>query len=212
MAQARRSVMKRIVLWRSVFAASLAALLTLGGTAVAQFRIRPEEVKIDVSSYPADIQTGYRVFANKCSECHSLASSLKQSRSTEGWLAEVHRMQAMASSHVNNREADEIAKFLTYDEIHRKAALRETASTNSSRSPEAAGKQLLESYGCSSCHSVAGVGNTSSPLDGIGNKRTAEELRKVIASPPSGSTMPAMDVPEHDLNILVAYLVRMKNN
>jgi mono/diheme cytochrome c family protein len=167
-------------------------------------------VKVDVSSYPADIQSGYKVFVNKCSECHSLTSSLKQSRSPEGWTEEVHRMQAMASSHVNNSEADLITKFLVYDEAHRKATARATGSATAGSSPVEAGKQAFESYGCSSCHSVAGAGNTSAPLDGIGNKRTAEELKKLIASPPSGSTMPAMDVPEKDLNNLVAYLLALK--
>ena len=119
-------------------------------------------------------------------------------------------MQAMASSHINNSEAELITRFLVYDEAHRKATAHETASAAAGSSPEGAGKQAFESYGCSSCHSVAGAGNTSTPLDGIGNKRTAEELKKLIASPPSGSTMPAMDVPEKDLNNLVAYLLALK--
>ena len=202
--------MKQIVLWRFSLAASLTAFLALGTAAVAQFGGHPEGEKIDASSYPADIQHGYRVFANKCSECHDLTSSLKQSRSTEGWTAEVHRMQAMASSHINTQEADQIAKFLAYDEIHRKAAVHNAVGASAGSSPEAAGKQAFESYGCSSCHSVAGAGNTSSPLDGIGNKKSAEELKRLIVSPPSGSTMPAMAVPDKDLNDLVAYLLTLK--
>ncbi len=202
--------MKQIVLWRLAMAASLTALLALGASAFAQFGSHPEEDKIDVSSYPADVQNGYRVFTNKCSECHSLASSLKQSRSPDGWTAEVGRMQAMASSHINGREADQILAFLRYDELHRKAAARNSIGATSGNSTDTVGKQLFESYGCSSCHSAAGAGNTSSPLDGIGSKRTAEELRKLIVSPPSGSTMPAMSVPDNDLNSLVAYLLSLK--
>jgi len=202
--------MKQTVLWRFLLAASLTALLAIATSAVAQFGNHEEEVKVDVSSYPVDIQNGYKVFATKCSECHSLTSSLKQSRSSEGWTEEVHRMQAMASSHINNSEADLITKFLVYDEAHRKAAARETASAAAGSSPADAGKQAFESYGCSSCHSVAGAGNTSAPLDGVGNKRSAEQLKKLIASPPSGSTMPAMDVPDKDLNTLVAYLLTLK--
>jgi mono/diheme cytochrome c family protein len=119
-------------------------------------------------------------------------------------------MQAMASSHINGREADLIAKFLAYDELHRKAAAREAVGATSGSSPVAAGKQLFESYGCSSCHSVGGVGNTASPLDGVGSKRTAEEMKKAIVSPPSGGTMPAIDVPQKDLDGLVAYLLTLK--
>ena len=202
--------MRQIVLWRTALAASLTALLVFGASAVAQFGSHPDEMKIDVSSYPADVQSGYRVFANKCSECHGLDSSLKQSRSTKGWIDEVHRMQAMASAHINDREADAIAKFLAYDESHRKAASRAAISANSDSSSEAIGKQMFESYGCSSCHSVAGQGNTASALDGIGNKRTAEELKKLIVSPPSGSAMPAMDVPAKDLDSVLAYLLTLK--
>ena len=202
--------MRQIVLRRSALAASLTALLALGTAAVAQFGSHYEEVKIDVGSYPTDIQRDYKVFANRCSECHDLTSSLKQSRSQEGWTTEVRRMQAMASSHINSREADQITKFLAYDEIHRKAAAREAIGTTSGSSPNAAGKQLFESYGCSSCHSVAGFGNTASVLDGVGSKRTVEELKKLIVSPPSGSTMPAMDIPGKDLDTLVAYLLTLK--
>jgi len=203
--------MRQIVLGRFALAASLTALLALGTSAFAQFGSHYEEMKIDISSYPGDIRGDYKVFANKCSACHDLTYSLKQSRSPEGWTAEVRRMQAMASSHINSREADQIVKFLAYDEIHRKAAARQSAGVSAGDPPEVAGKQLFESYGCSSCHSVAGAGNTASALDGIGSKRTAEELKKLIVSPPSGSTMPAMDVPDKDLNNLVAYLLALKS-
>src|SRR5207244_5499344 len=54
-----------------------------------------------------------------------------------GWAAEVRRMQAMASSRINGREADQIIKFLAYDESHRKPAERDkaTVDTNSDPSP-----------------------------------------------------------------------------
>jgi mono/diheme cytochrome c family protein len=116
----------------------------------------------------------------------------------------------MASAQFNDRDADQILKFLRYDESHRKAAARASVSASSDGTPEAIGKQLFESYGCSACHSVAGVGNTSSALDGVGSKRTAAELRKAIISPSSGSAMPAMDVPVKDLDSLVAYLLTLK--
>lgn len=202
--------MKQTVLSRFLLAASLTAFLAIATSAVAQFGTHYEETKINVGSYPPEIQIGYRVFANKCSACHDLSSSLKQSRSSEAWTAEVRRMQAMASSHISDREADQIVKFLAYDETHRKDLARESANANSGNSPEVAGKQLFESYGCSSCHSVAGAGNTSSPLDGIGNKKTAEELKRLIVSPSSGSAMPAMSIPDKDLNDVVAYLRTLK--
>ena len=193
-----------------MMAASLTASLILCASAMAQFGFHFKDKRINVSSYPVDIQKGYRVFANKCSECHGLASSLNQSRSAEGWAKEVRRMQAMASSHINSNEADQIAKFLTYDETHRKAAAREAIGTGTDSSSGASGKQLFASYGCSSCHSVAGEGNTASPLDGIGSRRTAAELKQAIVSPPTSSSMPAMECSEKDLNNLVAYLSTLR--
>ncbi len=191
-------------------AASLAVLLAVANSAVAQFGSHPEEQKIDVSSYPTEVQHGYKVFANKCSECHDLASSVKQSRSLEGWTGEVHRMRAMASSHINSRETDKIVKFLGYDETHRKAAAHEAMNENSRGSAGLVGGQIFESYGCSSCHSVAGAGNTSSALDGVASKRTPAEIKKFIVAPPSSCIMPPVSVPEKDLNNLVAYLLTLK--
>ncbi len=202
--------MRKIVLWQTALAASLAALLAFGASAVAQLGSNLEEEKLDIRAYPAEAQSGYKIFANKCSECHGLASSLQQSRSTKGWTEAVLRMQAMASSHINDREADAIVRFLAYDESHRKAASRSAIGTGVGTTADVAGKQLFESYGCSSCHSVAGQGNTASALDGISSKRTAAELKKFIVSPPSGCTMPAMDLPAKDLDNLVVYLLTLE--
>ncbi len=194
-----------------VAAASLAVLLVVANSAVAQFGSHPEEQKIDVSSYPKEVQHGYKVFANRCSECHDLASSLKQSRSPESWLSEVRQMRAMPSSHINSRDTDEIVRFLSYDETHRKAAAHEVIGANSGGSPGRVAIQMFESYGCSSCHSVAGKGNTSSALDGVASKRTAAEIRKFIVAPPSSCLMPPMKVPDRDLDTLVAYLVTLRD-
>jgi mono/diheme cytochrome c family protein len=203
--------MKRIALSSSLGLAFVAVVFGLLTQATAQFTHRSASESIEVSSYPADIQRGYKMFANKCSECHGLSSSLKQSRSEEGWAAEVHRMQAMASSHIDSREADEIMKFLAYDESHRKAVEREKVSANPGDDPVTTGKQLLEKYGCSACHSVVGQGNTSFALDGIGSRRTGAELKQLIGAPPAGSTMPATTASPDELNAIVAYLATLKN-
>lgn len=117
-------------------------------------------------------------------------------------------MQAMASSHINSREADEIIKFLAYDQSHRKAAEREKTSANPNDPPEVIGKQLYEKYGCSACHSVGGQGGGFS-LDGIGSRRTRSELKSLIVSPPSGSAMPATAASDQEVNDLAAYLLTL---
>jgi mono/diheme cytochrome c family protein len=184
--------------------------LVAAGTAQAQFTQNRDTIKIDRSGLPPEIQKGYRTFHAKCNECHGLDTSLKPTMSDTQWTSEVKRMQAMASAQFNDRDADQILKFLSYEESHRKAAARASVSASSDGTPEAIGKQLFESYGCSACHSVAGLGNASSSLDGVGSKRNAAELRKAVTSPASGSAMPPMEVPAKDLDNLVAYLLTLR--
>ena len=41
----------------------------------------------------------------------------------------------------------------------------------------AAGRQAFERLGCSGCHAIEGFGNPGLPLDGVGSRRTREQLR-----------------------------------
>lgn len=116
-------------------------------------------------------------------------------------------MEYMASSHIDDREADEIAKFLSYFDSHKPAAQQAGNSTEASPS----GKDLFDKLSCSACHSIAGQGNRGFPLDGIGSRRTAGELKKLIQSPPTGSAMPATAGSEAEIDNLIAYLVTLKN-
>lgn len=43
-----------------------------------------------------------------------------------------------------------------------------------------AGRKIYQEQNCSSCHSIAGKGNPRTPLDSVGTRRTAEELRNWI--------------------------------
>jgi len=42
------------------------------------------------------------------------------------------------------------------------------------------GRQIYMQQSCGFCHSIAGQGNPRNPLDGVGKKRTASELRNFI--------------------------------
>ena len=162
---------------------------------------------VNVSTYPPDIQHGFRVFADKCSECHALSLSLNVSRSGAGWTQEVRRMQNMASSHIDDREASEIAKFLAYYDTHTPGEQNGAGSADGVPS----GRDLFDKLSCSACHSIAGSGNTSFPLDGIGSRRTASELKKQILSPVAGSAMPATTASEAEIDSLISYLVTLKS-
>jgi mono/diheme cytochrome c family protein len=78
-----------------------------------------------------------------------------------------------------------------------------------------AGKKVFTAQKCSTCHSVAGVGSKVSPLDGVGSKLTAQEIRAWITDPDPLTaklkTKPKVKMKKYvlkdpDLDALVAYL------
>ena len=84
----------------------------------------------------------------------------------------------------------------------------------------AQGQTVFEAQKCSLCHSVAGKGNAKGPLDGVGAKYSAAELKMWITSPGEMATKhnatrkPPMksfaSLPAADVDALVAYLQTLK--
>jgi cytochrome c2 len=75
------------------------------------------------------------------------------------------------------------------------------------------GKEVYAAQKCQMCHSIAGVGNKKYPLDGIGSKMKAEELKKFIKNPKESKPnvmMKAYALPEKDLADLTAYMLTLK--
>jgi mono/diheme cytochrome c family protein len=83
-----------------------------------------------------------------------------------------------------------------------------------------AGVKAYSAQKCSICHSIAGAGNKKLPLDGVGTKLTADQIREWIVDPASAAkkanstTKPAMKaytaLPKPDLDALVGYLASLK--
>jgi mono/diheme cytochrome c family protein len=79
-----------------------------------------------------------------------------------------------------------------------------------------AGQKVYETQKCSLCHSVAGKGNAKGPLDGVGKKHTAADLKLWITQPAemakkqAATRKPLMksfaSLPPADVDALVAYL------
>ena len=83
------------------------------------------------------------------------------------------------------------------------------------------GQEVYAAQKCSMCHSIAGKGGKSSPLDGVGAKLSAADVRQWIVDPVAMSKkanstkkppMPAKygTLPAADIDALVAYMASLK--
>ena len=83
------------------------------------------------------------------------------------------------------------------------------------------GQEVYAAQKCQMCHSIAGKGNKANPLDGVGKKLSAEDIRKWITHPAEMTAqtkstkkppMPAKygSLPAADLDALVAYMQSLK--
>ena len=78
------------------------------------------------------------------------------------------------------------------------------------------GAAVFAAQKCSLCHSLDGKGNAKGPLDDVGSKLTADEIRQWIVMPAEmgakakATRKPAMkafpSLPKEDLDALVAFL------
>jgi mono/diheme cytochrome c family protein len=83
------------------------------------------------------------------------------------------------------------------------------------------GQEVYTAQKCQICHAIGGKGGKTSPLDGVGKKLTAADIREWIIHPAEMSAkakstkkppMPAKyaSIPAADLDALVAYLSSLK--
>jgi len=92
-------------------------------------------------------------------------------------------------------------------------------ATGAAAQDAAAGAKLFVDQKCSLCHSVAGKGNAKGPLDDVGSKLSAADIRAWIEdakgmTAKTGATrkpeMKAYTLEKTDVDSLVAYLVTLK--
>ena len=83
------------------------------------------------------------------------------------------------------------------------------------------GQAVYAAQKCSMCHQIAGKGNKASPLDGVGAKLSAAEIREWVVNPvemakkAKSTKKPAMankysKLPAADIDALVAYMQSLK--
>ena len=83
------------------------------------------------------------------------------------------------------------------------------------------GAKVFADQKCSLCHAVGGKGNPKGPLDDVGSKLTADEIRQWIVDPGTMTVKAKADrkppmptkyasLPKDDIDALVAYLSAQK--
>ena len=93
--------------------------------------------------------------------------------------------------------------------------------TPTSAQTAAEGEQVFVAQRCSLCHMVAGKGNKRGPLDDVGSRLSADEIRQWILTPAEmtaktkATRKPPMkafaNLPSVDVDALVAYLLTLKS-
>ena len=83
----------------------------------------------------------------------------------------------------------------------------------------AKGEQVYTAQKCAICHSIGDKGNKKGPLDGVGTKLSADELRKWIVdakgmtAKTGAARKPEMKnyaLPKEDVDALVGYMATLK--
>lgn len=76
--------------------------------------------KIDVSAYPAPMQSAYKLFSSKCSKCHTIARPINTMMKREEWERYVKRMMHKPNSGISDNQGKQIFEFLVFDQTTRK--------------------------------------------------------------------------------------------
>jgi cytochrome c5 len=76
--------------------------------------------KIDVGAYPAPQQASYKVFATKCSKCHTIARPINTMMKRDEWERYVKRMMHKPNSGISDAQGKQIFEFLVFDQTERK--------------------------------------------------------------------------------------------
>jgi hypothetical protein len=90
---------------------------------------------LDTSQYPPDIRDAYKVFAVRCSRCHTLARPLNaRIRDPQQWVRYVQRMRLNPASGINAKDGEIILRFLLYY-MHQRERVRGEQDPESEVSP-----------------------------------------------------------------------------
>jgi len=66
------------------------------------------------------MQAGYKLFAAKCSKCHTIARPINTMMTKAEWERYVKRMMHKPNSGISDKQGKDIFEFLVYDQTNRK--------------------------------------------------------------------------------------------
>ncbi len=75
---------------------------------------------LNVSTYPAEQQKNYKLFADKCAKCHTIARPINTTMTKPEWERYVKRMMHKPNSGISDSQGKSIYEFLAYDQETRK--------------------------------------------------------------------------------------------
>jgi mono/diheme cytochrome c family protein len=101
------------------------------------------------------------------------------------------------------------------------AAVGFAAAAPAAAQDAAKGQAVYTAQKCQMCHAIAGKGSKANPLDGVGGKLSADDIKQWITHPKEAAAkanstkkppMPAKyaSLPAADLDALVAYMQSLK--
>ncbi len=96
---------------------------------------------IDVSGFPKEMQENYKIFAARCSKCHTLARPINTDMTASGWKMYVKRMMNKPDSGISPANAKRIYKFLKFYQKKKDAAKAKGGSGASKPAGDAAPKK-----------------------------------------------------------------------
>jgi mono/diheme cytochrome c family protein len=95
------------------------------------------------------------------------------------------------------------------------------ASVSAAQDTTAVGQAVYAAQKCALCHSIAGKGQAKGPLDDVGTRMSADDIRAWIvdakgmtlkSKAPRKPEMKSYSLPKGDVDALVAYLATLKKS
>jgi nitric oxide reductase subunit C len=213
---------KRVAFWIFLLGTLSSALLFLGLTVDTHRQVAALSHADQLSE---QVVAGKRTFEKyNCNDCHTIlgfggyyapdltkvirrvSADGVRYRVTSPELAFARSVRKMPQQHLSAAEIEDLVAFFTWvgaidngdwppqDRTDRLTRGEERLAMGATVSPGAA---VFQSKGCMNCHALRGVGGTfGPPLDAVGGRLSAEQIRRYVHDPRSvnpQARMPAQD-------------------